>query len=136
MVTHHCCLTVLTVIPCCDFHRFLYIKLHLQKQIVYFVFFVFLIRPIINCPVPFLSKFVVLSVEVGYSFTLFSPHKPTDLWPYFPQFLQIPLREFVLVLFISPEFNAKTLSSFSFYYLLLMTRFLFHNQLTYLLRSL
>ena len=71
MVTHHCCLTVLTVIPCCDFHRFLYIKLHLQKKIVYFVFFVFLTRPIINCPVPFLSKFVVLSVEVGYSFNLF-----------------------------------------------------------------
>ena len=105
-----------------------------KKKVFYIFFFVFILLPTTNCPVslfPQLWQFTSKRVIRLLLFLLLQ--KLVDLWPYFTQFLHIPLKNFVLVLFISPEFNTKTSYYVYFSVLLPPPSSVFQNQRIYFL---
>ena len=112
-MTHNCHLEILQSLFCHNSWKLLHRILLLQKGFPCHLF----------CFAPyFLQLCYYLLMCLFTLFLFYLPQKLAALWSYSPQLLHAPLKKLVLLLFISPEFNDRTLPYGYFYCSLLMSR--------------
>ena len=135
-MTHHCLKTILLVLPRRVFWRFICIKFHLWNVSSIHSVFLYSSR---NNQLPCGSSFhifVILHWSVFFYSCFFVFHKSAGLRLYFPQFLYVTLKNFVLVLFLNTELNVNTLSYIPFYGFCFPKSSVFQNQRVYFLNYL